>query len=77
MDKIDVIGLYATGLIVIIGLSVVSCIAVKRDNHTIEQAENLSVLCAKAYKSELKNDQKVQEICRDVQIKLFDEEDKL
>lgn len=77
MDKIDAIGLYATGLIVIIGLSVISSIAIKRDNYTIEQAENLSVLCAKAYKSELKDDQKVQEICRDVQIKLFDEEDKL
>lgn len=77
MDKIDAIGFGIIGLIVIIGLSVISYVAVKRDNQTIEQAENLSVLCAKAYKSELKNDQKVQEICRDVQIKLFDEEDKL
>ena len=77
MDKIDAIGFGIIGLIVIIGLSVISYVAVKRDNQTIEQAENLSVLCAKAYKSELKNDQKVQEICRDVQIKLFDKEDKL
>lgn len=77
MDKIDAIGFGIIGLIAIIGLLVILCIAIKRDNYTIEQAENLSVLCAKAYKSELKDDQKVQEICRDVQIKLFDEEDKL
>lgn len=74
MDKTDAIGLGIIGLIAVIGLS---CVAIKRENRTIEQTENLSVLCAKAYKSELKNDQKVQEICRDVQIKLFDEEDKL
>ena len=77
MDKIDTIGFGIIGLIAIIGLLTISCVAIKHENHTIEQAENLSVLCAKAYKSELKNDQKVQEICRDVQIKLFDEEDKL
>lgn len=64
-------------LIIIVGLSIFLWGALRHENHTIEQAENLSVLCAKAYKSELKNDQKVQEICRDVQIKLFDEEDKL
>lgn len=76
MDKIDAIGLSIIGLI-LIGLFVILYGAIKHENRTIEQAENLSVLCAKAYKSELKNDQKVQEICRDVQIKLFDGEDKL
>ena len=61
-------------LTAIIGLLAVSCVAIKHENRTIEQAENLSILCVKAYKSELKDDQRVQEICRDVQIKLFDED---
>ena len=74
MDRIDIIGLGIIGLIAIIGLS---CVSIKHENRTIEQTENLSALCTKAYKSELKDDQKVQEICRDVQIKLFNEEDKL
>lgn len=72
MDKIDVIGLYATGLIVIIGLSVISYVAVKRDNYTIEQSDNLEKICLKAYKSDLKNDNEVKELCKGVKIKLFE-----
>ena len=72
MDKIDAIGLYATGLIVIIGLSVISYVAVKRDNHTIEQSDNLEKMCLKAYKTDLKDDGEIKDLCKNVKVKLFE-----
>jgi hypothetical protein len=72
MDKIDTIGLGIIGLIAIIGLLAVSCIAVKRDNYTHEQSDNLEKICLKAYKSDLKNDSEVKELCKGIKVKLFD-----
>ena len=73
MDKIDAIGLGIIGLIAIIGLLVVSCIAVKRDNYTIEQVNKLEKVCLKAYKTDLKNDSEVKELCKNVKIKLYED----
>lgn len=73
MDKIDAIELGIIGLIVIIGLSVISYVAVKRDNYTIEQSSNLEKMCLKAYKTDLKNDNEVKELCKGVKVKLFED----
>ena len=72
MDKIDAIGLGAIGLIAIIGLLTVSCVAIKHENHTIEQSDNLEKVCLKAYKTDLKNDDEIRELCKNVKIKLFE-----
>lgn len=73
MDKIDTIGFGIIGLIATIGLSLVLCGAIKRDNHTIEQSDNLEKICLKAYKSDLKNDSEIKELCKNVKIKLFED----
>lgn len=70
MDKIDAIGLGIIGLIAIIGLLVVSCIAVKRDNYTIEQVNKLEKVCLKAYKTDLKNDNEVKELCKNAEVRI-------
>ena len=70
MDKIDAIGFGIIGLIAIIGLS---CVAIKRDNHTIEQSDNLEKMCLKAYKTDLKNDDEIKELCKGVKVKLFED----
>ena len=70
MDKIDAIGFGIIGLIAIIGLS---CVAIKRDNHTIEQSDNLEKVCLKAYKTDLKNDDEIKELCKGVKVKLFED----
>lgn len=72
MDKIDAIELGIIGLIAIIGLLTVSCIAIKRDGHLIEQSDNLEKMCLKAYKTDLKNDNEIKELCKGVKIKLFE-----
>lgn len=73
MDKIDAIGLGIIGLIAIIGLLTVSYLAVKRDSHFIEQSDNLEKMCLKAYKTDLKNDSEVNELCKGVKVKLFED----
>lgn len=73
MDKIDAIGFGIIGLIAIIGLLTISCIAVKRDNYTIEQSDNLEKICLKAYKTDLKNDDEIKELCKGVKVKLFED----
>ena len=73
MDKIDTIGLGIIGLIAIIGLLTVSYLAIKRDNHTIKQSDNLEKICLKAYKSDLKNDSEIKELCKNVKVKLFED----
>ena len=70
MDKIDAIGFGIIGLIAIIGLS---CVAIKRDNHTIEQSDNLEKVCLKAYKTDLKNDNEIKELCKGVKVRLFED----
>lgn len=67
----DAIEFGVIGLIVIIGLLTISCSAVKRDNRTIEQSENLEYICLKAYKSDLKNDSEIKELCKNVKVELF------
>lgn len=66
MDKIGIIGL------ILIGLSLVLYGAIKRDNYTIEQSDNLEKVCLKAYKSDLKNDNEVKELCKGVKVRLFE-----
>lgn len=72
MDKLDAIGLGMIGLIALIGLFTVSCLAVKRDSHLIEQSDNLEKICLKAYKTGLKDDAEIKELCKKVKIKLFE-----
>lgn len=66
MDKISIIGL------ILIGLSLVLYGAIKRDNYTIEQSDNLEKVCLKAYKSDLKDDSEVKELCKGVKVRLFE-----
>ncbi len=73
MDKIDAIGFGAIVLIAIIALLTASYVAVKRDSHIIEQSDNLEKMCLKAYKTDLKNDSEIKELCRNVKVKLFDD----
>lgn len=73
MDKIDTIGLGIIGLIAIIGLLTISYLAIKRDNYTIEQSDKLEKVCLKAYKTDLKNDSEVKELCKGVKVKLFED----
>ena len=72
MDKIDTIGLGIIGLI-LIGLFVVLYGAIKHENHTIEQSDNLEKMCLKAYKTDLKNDSEIKELCKGVKVKLFED----
>ena len=72
MDKIDAIGLGIIGLI-LIGLFVVLYGAIKRDNYTIEQSDNLEKMCLKAYKTDLKNDDEIKELCKGVKVRLFED----
>ena len=73
MDKIDAIGFGIIGLI-LIGLFVILYSAIKHENHTIEQSDNLEKICLKAYKkSDLKNDNEIKELCKNVKVKLFED----
>ena len=60
-------------LIVIVGLSIFLWGAIKYENHTIEQSDNLEKVCLKAYKTDLKNDDEIKELCKGVKVKLFDD----
>ena len=72
MDKIDAIGFGIIGLI-LIGLFVILYSAIKYENHTIEQSDNLEKICLKAYKTDLKNDSEIKELCKGVKVKLFED----
>ena len=71
MDKIDVVGFGIIGLI-LIGLSLVLYGAIKHENYTIEQSDNLEKMCLKAYKTDLKNDDEIKELCKNVKVRLFE-----
>ena len=60
-------------LIVIVGLSIFLYGAIKHENRTIEQSDNLEKICLKAYKTDLKNDDEVKELCKGVKVKLFED----
>ena len=70
--NIDAIGFGIIGLIVIIGLLTISCVAINHENRTIEQSDNLEKVCLKAYKTDLKNDSEIKELCKNVKVKLFE-----
>ena len=72
MDKIDAIGFGIIGLI-LIGLFVILYSAIKHENYTIEQSDNLEKICLKAYKTDLKNDSEIKELCKNVKVKLFED----
>jgi len=57
-------------LIVIVGLSIFLWGAVSHENHLIEQSDNLEKVCLKAYKTDLKNDDEIKELCKGVKIKI-------
>ena len=59
-------------LIVIVGISIFLYGAIKHENHTIEQSNNLEKICLKAYKTDLKNDDEIKELCKNVKVKLFE-----
>ena len=59
-------------LIVIVGLSIFLWGAIKHENRAIEQSDNLEKICLKAYKSDLKNDNEIKELCKNVKVKLFE-----
>ena len=59
-------------LIVIVGLSIFLWEAVNCENRLIEQSDNLEKICLKAYKTDLKNDSEIKELCKGVKVKLFD-----
>ena len=59
-------------LIVIVGLLIFLWGAIKHENHTIEQSDNLEKICLKAYKTDLKNDSEIKELCKNVKVKLFE-----
>ena len=60
-------------LIVIVGLSIFLWGAIKHENRAIEQSDNLEKMCLKAYKSDLKNDSEIKELCKNVKVKLFED----
>ena len=72
MDKIDAIVLGIVGLI-LFGLLTILWGAINHENHTIEQSDNLEKICLKAYKTDLKNDSEIKELCKNVKVKLFED----
>ena len=60
-------------LIVIVGLSIFLWEAVNCENRLIEQSDNLEKICLKAYKTDLKNDSEIKELCKGVKVKLFED----
>ena len=69
---IDYLELGGVVLIVIVGLSIFLWGAIKHENNLIEQSDNLEKICLKAYKSDLKNDNEIKELCKNVKVKLFE-----
>ena len=70
---IDSLELGGVVLIVIVGLSIFLWGAIKYENRTIEQSDNLEKMCLKAYKTDLKNDSEIKELCKNVKVKLFED----
>ena len=67
MDKFGIIWLILIGLLLILyGYG-----AINHENHLIKQSDNLEKICLKAYKTDLKNDREIKELCKDVKVKLF------
>ena len=71
MIKPNILMLYL--VVGIFGISAIFYSAIKHENHTIEQSDNLEKVCLKAYKTDLKNDSEIKELCKNVKVKLFDD----
>ena len=56
----------------IFGISAIFYSVIKHENRTIEQSDNLEKICLKAYKTDLKNDSEIKELCNGIKIKLFE-----
>ena len=69
MDKFSE---FVTIGLILIGLLIILCEAIKHGNHAIEQSDNLEKMCLKAYKTDLKNDSEIKELCKGVKVKLFE-----
>lgn len=69
MDKIDAIVLGILGLC-LVGLFVILYGAIKHEDNLIEQSDNLEKICLKAYKSDLKNDSEIKELCKNVKVRI-------
>ena len=54
----------------IFGISAIFYSVIKHENRTIEQSNNLEKMCLKAYKTDLKNDSEIKELCKDVKVKI-------
>ena len=68
MIKPNILMLYlAVG---IFGISAIFYSVVKRDNYTIEQVNNLEKVCLKVYKTDLKNDSEIKELCKNVEVRI-------
>ena len=66
----DTFGFCTVILTAIIGLLTISCVAIKHENRAIEQSDNLEKICLKAYKTYLKNDDEIKELCKNVKVKI-------
>ena len=69
---IESFGFGSIVLIVIVGLSIFLWRAIHHESHLIEQSDNLEKVCLKVYKTDLKNDSEIKELCKNVKVKLFE-----
>lgn len=72
MIKTDIIVLGILGLFLVALLAILYG-AIKHENRAIEQSDNLEKVCLKAYKTDLKNDSEIKELCKGVKVKLFED----
>ena len=57
----------------IFSISAIFYSAIKHEKRAIEQSDNLEKVCLKAYKTDLKNDNEIKELCKGVKVKLFED----
>ena len=60
-------------VIFILGFLTLLYSAYQKGIDTSNKYENLEKICLKAYKTDLKNDTEIIEICKDVKVKLFED----
>lgn len=54
----------------IFGISAIFYSAIKHENSLIEQSDNLEKICLKVYKSDLKDDSEIKELCKNVEVRI-------
>ena len=67
---VDDFGFGGIVLIVIAGLSIFLWGTYNHENHLIEQSDNIEKVCLKAYKTDLKNDDEVKKLCKNVKVRI-------